>query len=117
MMKGATIPRPYHQRKSIEATTMPASHAQTGTRRALSTKLDLGQAPGELGRLGRVRLDSDVRRGVGNVGDHLVGDVLTAHRLLQGGDVELGDPLEIVLACDERERSRRHRRARALVAG
>jgi hypothetical protein len=52
MMNGATIPRPYHQRKRIEAATIPASHAHTGTRRALSTKLDLGEAPRELGRLG-----------------------------------------------------------------
>src|SRR5688572_23158885 len=101
MMNGATIPRPYHQRKRIEATTMPASHAQAGARRALSTKLDLGQAPCELGCLGRAGLDPDVRCSMGDVADHLVGDGLAADRLLERGDVELRDPLEIVLACDE----------------
>ena len=50
---------------------MPASHAQAGTRRNLSAKLDLGEAPRQLRRLGRAGLDPDVRGGASDVAEHL----------------------------------------------
>src|SRR5688500_11569624 len=101
MMNGATIARPYHQRRRIEAATIPASHAHTGTRRALSTRLDLVEATRDLGRLGRAGLDPDFRGGTRDVAQHCMCDRLTAGRLLERGDVELGGPVEVVLAPDE----------------
>src|SRR5918995_5420115 len=117
MMNGAIIPRPYHQRKTIDARTMPASHAHAGTRRALSTKLDLGEAPRELGRLCRAGLDPDAGRGAHDVAQHRVGDSRPSHRLLERGNVELCGPVDVVVAPDEVECSGGHRRTRALVAG
>ncbi len=61
-MKGATIPRPRIARNTAEPTTMATSQAQAGTRRMALSKLDLGEAAGDLSRLGRVPRDPDVRR-------------------------------------------------------
>src|SRR5688572_14677827 len=114
-MYGAGMRLASQARKTVETATMPASHAQAGTRRqGLSTKLDLGEATGELRGLRRPRLDSDLGRGEADVAQHRVRDRLTAGGPLEGGNVELGRPLEVVLAPDEVERRRRHRRARAL---
>ena len=51
-MNGAGIRLPSQARKAIEPATMTASHAHAGARRNLSTKLDLGEAPRQLGCLG-----------------------------------------------------------------
>src|SRR5688572_6098053 len=109
MMKGPTMPRPIHQRKRIEARTSAVSQAQAGTALALPTKLDLGEAPRELRRLGRARLDPDLARGRADVPQYGVRDGLSARGLLERADVELRGPVEVVLAADEVERRRRHR--------
>src|SRR6186997_1168035 len=93
MMNGATIPRPYHQRKRLDATTMPASQAQTGTRRRLSAKLDLGQPPRELLLLGGTGLDPDLGRGGRDVAEDGVRDRVAARRLLERRRIQLGDAL------------------------
>ena len=51
-MNGAGMRLPSQARKTIEPATMTASHAHAGARRNLSTKLDLGEAPCQLGGLG-----------------------------------------------------------------
>jgi len=48
------------------------SHAQAGTRRRALPKVDLGEAPGDLVRLGRLRRDPDVRRGPTHIAEHRV---------------------------------------------
>src|SRR5687767_8359137 len=97
MMNGATIPRPSQARTRDEATTSAASQPHAGIRRALlTTKLDLGEPPGELPRLRRIRGDPDVRRGLAQLPEHRVSHCLPARRLLERGGVELRNPPEIV---------------------
>jgi hypothetical protein len=116
-MNGAGIRLPSQARKAIEAATTTATHVHSGTRRNLSAKLDLGEAPRELGRLGRPRLDPDVRRGLRDVAEDGVGDRLAAGRLLERRDVELGGAAEVVLAPGELAGGRAHPLPSARVAG
>ena len=51
---------------------MAASHAQVGILRSALPKLDLGEAAGDLSRLGRVRRDPDVRRSLADLAEHRV---------------------------------------------
>src|SRR5262245_44671465 len=62
MMNGATRSRASHARTAAEPTTIAASQAQVGTRASALPKLDLGEAAGDLPRLGRLRRDPDVGR-------------------------------------------------------
>src|SRR3990170_4380728 len=117
MMNGPTMPRASQARSANEPRTIAASQPQAGTARNLSTKLDLGEAPRELCRLGRAGLDPDLGRGDADVPQHRVRDGLPARGLLERGDVELRGQVEVVLAADELERGGRHRPARSLVAG
>src|SRR5687767_13412069 len=117
MMNGATIPRPNHQRKTLEASTMTPSHAHAGTRRSLSAKLDLGEAPRELGRLRRARLDADLRGRPRDLAEHCVRDRLPARGVLERRDVELRGAAEVVLAPGVLAGGATERRAGALVAG
>src|SRR5687767_4001542 len=109
MMNGATIPRPYHQRKRLDATTMPTSHAHAGTRRRLSTKLDLREAARELLGLGRVGLDPDVGGGARHLAEDGVRDRVASGRLLERSRVELGNAVEVVLPPGELCGGRTHR--------
>ena len=112
-MNGAGIRLPSQARKTIEPATMTVSHAHGGTRRTLSTKLDLGEAPRQLGGLGRAGLDPDVGRGGRDVAEHRVRHRVAARSLLERGGVEVGGAIEVVLAADELEPRGRHRRSRA----
>src|SRR5215210_8448740 len=114
-MNGAGMRPPTHARKTTEPVTMTASHAHVGTRRNLSAKLDLGEAPGQLGRLGRAGLDPDVCRRSGDLAEDCVRDRLPACRLLEGSGVEVGGAAQVVLAPDELEPGARHGRACPLV--
>ena len=96
-MNGATIPRPSQARTSEEATTSAASQPQAGIRRALlTTKLDLGEPPGELPRLRHIRGDPDVRRGLAQLPEHRVFHSIPARCLLERGGVEVRDAPEVI---------------------
>ena len=62
MMNGATRSRASQARNAAEPTTIAASQAHVGTRASALPKLDLGEAAGDLPRLGRLRRDPDLRR-------------------------------------------------------
>ena len=51
---------------------MAASHAQVGILRSALPKLDLGEAAGDLSRLGRVRRDPDIGRSLADLAEHRV---------------------------------------------
>ena len=106
MMNGATIPRPCHAAEDDERTTMPASHAHAGTRRAPIDQARPRRGAARARPPRASRPDPDVRGGARDVAEHRVGDRLAAGRLLERGDVELGDAVEVVLAPDELERRR-----------
>src|SRR5215210_2784946 len=116
-MNGAGIRLPSHALKPIEPVTMTASHAQTGTRRSLSTKLDLGQTSRQLRRLRRVRLDPDVCSRCRDVAEKRVRDRLAARRLFECRDVQIRRTAEVVVAPDELEARLAHPRTRPLVPG
>src|SRR5262245_52774991 len=97
MMNGETSCLASRPRSTAEATTIAVSHAQVGTRARALPKLGLGQAAGDLLRLGRLRRDADVRRGVAHVAEHRVVHRLAPGRGLEGGHVEVGDALDVVL--------------------
>ena len=100
MMKGpASGPRA--RRKANEPRTIGAIHTQAGTRRNLSTKVDLGQSPRQLRRLGRAGLDPDVGCRRRDVAEHGVRDRLPADGLLERGGVQVGRAAEVVLAPHE----------------
>src|SRR5215471_15103974 len=99
MMNGAAIPPASTTRRPADRPTMASSQSQTGTRRSvLATKLDLGETPGDLPRLSGLGGDPDIGRGPAHIAKHCVVHRVAARCLLEGGGVELGDPLEVVLA-------------------
>ena len=61
-------------------------------------------------RLGGAGLDPDLGRRLAHLAQHRVRDGAAAGRLLERGDVEVGDAVEVVLAAGELERRRAHRR-------
>src|SRR5688572_20295953 len=115
-MNGAGIRLASQARRAIEPATTTATHAHAGARRKLSTKLDLGQAPRELRRLRRAGLDPDIRGSRRDVAQDRVGDGLASRRLLEGGDIEVGDAAEVVLTADEVERGLAHALPQRFVA-
>ena len=61
------------------------------TRRRALPKVDLGEAPGDLVRLGRLRRDPDVRRGLTHIAEHRVVDRRAAGDSLERTDVQIRD--------------------------
>src|SRR6187397_2397823 len=106
--KGATMPRTRIARTSTEPATIAVSHAQVGTRRRALPKVDLGEAPGDLVRLGRLRRDPDVRRCLTHGAEHRVVNRPAAGDSLQRADVQIRDALDVVLAVRERRSVRPH---------
>jgi hypothetical protein len=101
MMNGATIPRPTIALKTAEATTIAASQSQTGIRPMRIPKLDLGETPGNLPRLGCSWRDAHVRRGLTHLPQYRVPDRVSAGCFLERCRVEIRDPLQVVLAPRE----------------
>src|SRR5512145_1799671 len=101
MMNGATISRARRARNAAEPTTIAPSQAQTGTRRRVLPKPDLGEPTGDLPRLVRVPRDPHLRCGLADVEQHRVSDGGAPSGLLQRRGVELGDPAQVVLAAGE----------------
>src|SRR5262245_64086320 len=91
MMNGATSCLARSARSVAEPTTIAVSHAHVGTRASALPKLDLGEAAGDLPRLGRLRRDADVRCGRADVTQDGVVDRRAARSGLERGDVEIGD--------------------------
>src|SRR5262245_2360592 len=109
MMNGATRPRASHARTAAEPTTIAASQAQAGTRASALPKLDLGEAAGDLPRLGRLRRDADVRCCGADVAQNVVVHRRAAGRGPGRADVEVGDLAHVLLASRERCRAGTHR--------
>src|SRR6187551_131447 len=101
-MNGATIPRTRIARASTEPATIAVSHAHAGTRPRALPKVDLGEAPGDLVRLGRLCRDPDVRRGLTHIAEHRVVNGRAAGNSLQRADIQIRDALDTVLAMRER---------------
>src|SRR5262245_66139125 len=97
-MNGATIPRASQARTAKETRTMAASQAHGGTaRRRSATKLDLGEPPRQIGRLGRVGLDADRRGRTAHLAEHRVRDRCSAGSQLERGGIAVGNAVEVVL--------------------
>src|SRR6186997_2734333 len=99
---GAGIARTSQTRSAAEATTIPASHAQSGTRATRArddsrTEVDLGEPSRDLGGLGRAGRDADLARRLAHVANDVVRDRPTAGDPLERRCLELGNPAEIVL--------------------
>src|SRR5262245_42821904 len=108
MMKGATICLASRARTVAETTTIAVSQAQVGILAGALPKLDLGQAAGDLPRLGRLRRDTDVRSGLAHVAQNRVVGRTPSCRGLERRHVELGDALHVVLAPCEVGRALAH---------
>src|SRR5262245_25388394 len=89
MMNGATRSRASHARTAAEPATIATSHTQVGTRASALPKLDLGEAAGDLPRLGRLRRDADVGCGGADVAQDRVVHRRAARRSLQRRDVQV----------------------------
>src|SRR5262245_7302062 len=111
MMNGATRSRARTARNAAEPTTIAVSHNQVGTLASALPKLDLGEAAGDLPRLGRLRRDPDVCRGLAHVAQDRVRDGAPSSGRLERRDVQLCDPLEAVLSPGKLARVRPHRRS------
>src|SRR5919106_535781 len=98
MIHGACTRRASAKRTSAERTTIPVSHAQTGTARtsdragapsaALATKPDLSERVREPLRV----VEADVRRAGGDLVQELLAHGGPARGLLERGCVEIGHP-------------------------
>src|SRR5262245_46248327 len=113
-MNGAGMSRESHRRTAAETVTIAASHAPSGTRAARArspsgTEVDLGEPTCDLRRLGRPRPDAHRGGRLADVAEHLVRDVPSADDTFEGSDVQLGDPLEVVLSSCQGVRSLAHR--------
>src|SRR6478735_7606696 len=119
---GAGIARTSQTRSAAEATTIPASHAQSGTRATRarhdsSTEVDLGEPSRDLGGLGRAGCDADLGRGIAHLADDAVRDWPTACDHLERGRLPVGDTAEIVLGRGELPGRGTHRRTRVRPLG
>src|SRR6266508_799629 len=128
MIHGATARRASTYRMPVETTTSAATQTQAGTDRTSSiavarvldsptvlvvAKPDLPQPRGQ--HRGIVAPDPNLRRGPGDLAQHLFLDGSPARELLDRRRVRLRHPVEPVLALGERERRCPHRRSRPLV--
>ena len=98
-MNGPGMPRESSARKTVEAATIATSQAHAGTARsrALIGKLDLGEPLRDRGRLGRVGADPDLGGARATSPRTASCHGGAAGGLLEGRDVELGDPPDRVL--------------------
>src|SRR6187402_1644488 len=114
---GAGIARTSQTRSATEATTIPASHAQSGTRatrarQESSTEVDLGEPSRDLGGIGRAGRDADLGRGSAHLADDVVRDRSAACDHLERRRLPVGDTAELVLGGGELPGGGAHRRAR-----
>src|SRR4029079_17797369 len=131
MIQGAAIRRASMYRKAVDATTSPASQTHTGTARTtaselvqgpraaavLSAKTGLPESLPELGRLGRIRADPDLRCSLRHLGEHPFANDRASGGLLERSCVEIRDTIEPVRPFGEGARCFAHRPPQTLVRG
>src|SRR5437867_3500124 len=101
MMNGATRSLARTARAAVDPATTAASQAQVGMLRSALPKLDLGEAPGDLTRLGSVRRDPDVGRSLADLAEDGVVHCVPAGGALERGGVQIRDAPEVVLATGQ----------------